>query len=229
MNNMSKIPVITIDGPGSSGKGTIGRLLAQKLGWHFLDSGALYRGLALWMLEENVALENTAKIKELAEELDLSFVCLENGTYTVNLNGAPVTQAILSETCGSRASQIAAFPEVRAALLGKQREFRKLPGLVADGRDMGTVIFPDADLKIFLSASVKERAERRYSQLKAQGINVSLTTIEAELKARDDRDSQRQIAPLKPAEDAVLVDTTHSSIAEVIECISDLIREGLGF
>lgn len=229
------IPVITIDGPGSSGKGTVGRLLAQSLGWNFLDSGALYRALGLLMERENVAVEDTRGLKALSQKLHLTFEFLpqpEGGasTYSVKvyLNGEDVTQALLTEACGNKASQIAVFPAVREVLLEKQRDFRQFPGLVADGRDMGSVVFPDAEVKIFLSASVQERARRRYHQLKEQGINVSLGAIETELKARDERDEKRQFAPLKSAEDAIWVDTTGLSIAKVVDHIRRLVCERLG-
>jgi CMP/dCMP kinase len=225
-------PVVTIDGPGSSGKGTVGRLLARTLGWHFLDSGALYRALAFMMDQEKIAVEDKRGLEALTRKLNLEFEFISepSNAYRVKvlLNGKDVTQALLTESCGNRASEIAVFPQVREALLEKQRAFRKPPGLVADGRDMGSVIFPNAELKIFLSASVQERARRRYRQLKEQGINVSLGTIETELKARDERDEGRSFAPLKSAEDAILVDTTDVSIAKVVEHIEQLIRERLG-
>lgn len=227
MNNLN--PVVTIDGPSSSGKGTIGRLLAKALNWHFLDSGSLYRALAFRMAQENITVNDNEEIKKLAEELDLKFEFFNGVQLLIRLNGEDVTQVLLTEKCGNNASQIAVFPQVRAALLEKQRDFRQPPGLVADGRDMGTVVFPDANLKIFLSASLSERTRRRYTQLKEQGINVSLTTIETELKIRDERDEKREFAPLKSAEDAVLVDTTHLSIAETVAQIEQLVREQLIF
>lgn len=225
---MNSSPVVTIDGPSSSGKGTIGRLLAQALNWHFLDSGAFYRALALRMLQKNITVEDKEGIEKLAEELHLEFEFFNGTQLFIKLNGENVTQALLTETCGNSASQIAVFPQVRTALLKKQRDFRKPPGLVADGRDMGTVVFPDADLKIFLSASLSERTRRRYTQLKEKGINVSLSTIETELKVRDERDEQREFAPLMSAKDAILVDTTNLSIAETVAYIEQLVRERLG-
>jgi len=229
MNKLS--PIVTIDGPSSSGKGTVGRLLAKTLGWHFLDSGALYRALALTMTKENIAVEDQDKLASLIQQLNLTFefsTQSQGSCIKVYLNNEDVTHELTTEACGNRASQIAIFPQIREALLQKQRDFHQPPGLVADGRDMGTVVFPSADLKIFLSASVQERARRRYSQLKGQGINVSLDTIETELKARDERDSKRQFAPLKSAEDAILVDTTHLSIAAVVDHIKQLVHERLG-
>lgn len=236
MNNKEQLaPVITIDGPGSSGKGTIGRVLAKILGWHFLDSGALYRALAFMLDKDNIPVEDEQALTDLIEKLHLAFEFLTPSSdasrsgsgikVKIHLNGEDVTHALLTEACGNRASQIAVFPKVRAGLLQKQRDFRKAPGLVADGRDMGSVVFPDAKLKIFLSASLAERARRRYCQLKEQGINVSLSAIEIELKMRDERDKQRELAPLKSAEDAICIDTTDLTIDEVVQRIKQLVHE----
>lgn len=220
MKPISTIPVIAIDGPSGSGKGTISRLLAKSLGWHFLDSGAIYRALAWLMLNTQVAVTDN-KWVALAEKMDLQFEGGDVASPLIRLNGQDVTQALLTETYGEQASKIAIFPEVRALLLEKQRHFRQSPGLVADGRDMGSVVFPDATLKIFLSASLSERAQRRYNQLKAKGINVNLHTILDELKVRDARDEQRQFAPLKPAKDAINVDTTNLTIPQVVKFIEN--------
>lgn len=212
------IPVITIDGPGGSGKGTIGQLLARTLGWHFLDSGAVYRVLALAAEQQKVSLEDAQALAALAQRLDLHFIENEVGSgLAVILAGEDVTEAIRSEACGSITSKISAFPEVRLALLERQRAFRQSPGLVTDGRDMGTVVFPEAQLKIFLLASVEERANRRYRQLKELGINVSLPDLCNELTERDRRDRERPVSPLQPASDAVIIDTTQMSIDEVLQ------------
>lgn len=203
--------------------------MAQKLEWHFLDSGTFYRALALKMLQEHIDTQNMTLLESLAQNLHLTSTLLDDGKLVIYLNGVDVTKEIVTEACGNKASQIAVLPKVRTALLQKQRDFCKPPGLVADGRDMGTVVFPDAILKIFLSASVEERAHRRYFQLKGQGINVSLADIKTELTARDERDSQRTVAPLKSAEDAILVDTTHLSIEKALDHILSLVQKRLGF
>jgi CMP/dCMP kinase len=213
----TSIPVIAIDGPSGSGKGTISQLLAQKLGWHFLDSGALYRVLALAVQQQTISIDNPEIIELLALQLDVKFEPQHIGMMPrVILEGDDVTDDIRSEICGNLASKIAVFPAVRKALLERQRAFRMLPGLVADGRDMGTVVFKDAALKIFLQATDEERAKRRYRQLQENGINVSLEDVLAELKDRDDRDKTRSASPLVPAEDAIIIDTTGLSIEQVI-------------
>lgn len=209
------IPVITIDGPGGTGKGTISHMLARFLGWHFLDSGSLYRLLALAALEKQVNLQDETALAELASSLDITFVPeLIGDAPKILLANQDVTLRIRTEHCGTVASKISIFPAVRAALLIRQRNFRQLPGLVTDGRDMGTVVFPDAILKFYLMASQEERAQRRYKQLKKQGINVSLRDILRELQERDERDQNRAISPLKPADDAVIVDTTTLSVEQ---------------
>lgn len=220
MNNPSPIavPVITIDGPGGSGKGTVGLLLAKRLGWHFLDSGALYRILALAALNEGIDLNNEAQLSELAYNLKIQF-----GAEII-LDGKASTEAIRSPACTDAASQIAVFPRVREALLAKQRDFCAPPGLVADGRDMGTVVFPEATLKIFLEASLEERAKRRYLQLKDAGQDVNLETLKREIEARDARDKGRVVAPLKPAVDAVVIDTTGIGAKAVVTLIEEALR-----
>jgi cytidylate kinase len=212
-------PVITIDGPSGSGKGTVSQLLAKKLAWHYLDSGALYRALAVAAQQDK--LEPTAEnaLAKLAQELQVSFVQNTSEGFRILLDNKDISQAIRSEACSRLASQISALPSVRQALLDKQHCYRKTPGLVTDGRDMGTVIFPDAELKIFLTASAEERAHRRYNQLKEKGISVSLSDILSELIARDKRDSERTIAPLVPASDAIIIDTSHMGIDQVLQVI----------
>jgi len=212
-----QIPVITIDGPSGSGKGTVAALLAGKLGWNFLDSGALYRLLAFAARNHGVDLTNEEALKALAAHLDVQFGAAEAGHgMRIVLEGEDVTEAIRNETVGAGASQVAALPVVREALLQRQKAFREMPGLVADGRDMGTVVFPDATLKIFLTASAEERARRRFLQLKAKGDDVNLASLLDEIRARDERDTQRAVAPLKPADDAIQLDSTALSIEQVL-------------
>lgn len=228
MDNL-KIPVITIDGPSGTGKGTIGRLLAQSLGWHFLDSGALYRALAWLMRQKQIPLEDEAQLQKVINQMRLEFNFLSGGEVRISLNDEDVTQVLPTEACGNDASKIGAVPHIRRLLLEKQRAFREPPGLIADGRDMGTVIFPDAKLKVFLSASPEIRAERRHFQLKAQGINVSLSDIKTELQVRDERDKTRSTAPLIPAPDAILLDTTSMSVSQVLESMRPFLLERFGF
>ncbi|WP_312928851.1 (d)CMP kinase, partial [Stutzerimonas nitrititolerans] len=206
---ISQIPVVTIDGPSGSGKGTVAALLAARLGWKFLDSGALYRLLAFAARNHGVDLTNEEALKVLAAHLDVQFDTAGSGQgMRIVLEGEDVTEAIRNEVVGAGASQVAALPAVREALLQRQKAFREAPGLVADGRDMGTVVFPDATLKIFLTASAEERARRRYLQLKAKGDDVNLASLLDEIRARDERDTQRAVAPLKPADDAIQLDST---------------------
>jgi len=224
---MSGIPVLTIDGPSGSGKGTISARVARRLGWHLLDSGALYRLVALGAERHHIPLEDEKALAEYAASLDVRFELPESDSEPVTLlEGEVVGDAIRSETCGNAASKVAALPAVRAALLQRQRDFRQQPGLVADGRDMGTVVFPEAEVKIFLTASVEERAQRRYKQLIEKGISANLAGLLGEIAERDARDSQRKVAPLKPAEDAIILDTTSMTIDEVVEKVVQQCRQG---
>ena len=218
---MSNIPVLTIDGPSGSGKGTIAQMVAKELGWHYLDSGAIYRVLAQAAIKHHIALDDEQKLAEMAKNLDLVFV-LDNDDLTVLLEGEDVSKLIRSEQAGNAASKVAALPLVRAALLERQRAFRQLPGLVTDGRDMGTVVFPLANHKVFLTASAKVRAERRYKQLKEKGIECNLSALEAEISERDQRDTQRQVAPLRPADDALQLDSSAMGIEAVFKHVSAL-------
>lgn len=213
-------PVIAIDGPSGSGKGTIAGLLSKRLGWNLLDSGALYRLLAYAAGNHGVDLTNEELLKALAAHLDVQFIAASDGQpQRIILEGDDVSDVIRNETVGAGASMVASLPAVLDALLQRQRAFQESPGLVADGRDMGTVVFPDAPLKIFLTASAEERARRRYLQLKAKGDDVSLSSLLDEIRARDERDTQRAVAPLKPAPDAIQLDSTELSIEQVLERI----------
>jgi len=213
------IPIMTLDGPAGAGKGTVSRAIAQNLGWRYLDSGAIYRSLSVAVLDAGVALDDIDGIVNVANKMDLSFG--SGDIPSVILNGQIITDRITTETCGHITSQIAANGLVRQALLQKQREFCRLPGLVADGRDMGTVVFPEAQYKVFLTASAEERARRRFKQLKEKGIDVSLMGLAKEIEERDRRDMERSVAPLKMADGAVLVDSSDMSIGEVIAlCLS---------
>jgi len=210
--------VITIDGPTASGKGTITRLLAQRLGWHILDSGALYRLVALAARKHSIPLDDAESLQPLAAHLDVEFAVDEDsGEIVTLLEGEDVTQDLRTETCGNDASQVAQIATVREALLARQRAFRETPGLVADGRDMGTVVFPDAVLKIFLTASAEERARRRYNQLKGKGLGVTMGGLLDEIAERDARDRERAASPLVAAEDAVQLDTSELTIDEVVD------------
>lgn len=211
-----KNPVITVDGASGTGKGTVSQLIAKRLGWKLLDSGALYRVLALAAQKHGVSWDNETALRVLAEYFDVQFIAVESDPPHILLEGEDVTDIIRTEKMGNAASKIAALPAVRTALLNRQRAFRELPGLVADGRDMGTIIFPDADLKIFLTASPEERAQRRYNQLKEKGINVNLSDLVEELRERDKRDQERAVAPLRPAEDAICINTDHLTVEQVV-------------
>lgn len=221
------IPVITLDGPSGTGKGTLCHLLAKHLGWNMLDSGAIYRVLAYAVRKNGINLSDMKQLTQLALNLDLRFESSVDNETQVILDNENVSQKIRSEQCGQDASQIAAIPEVRQALLERQRNFAQAPGLVTDGRDMGTVVFPNAVLKIFLYASSEERANRRYLQLKESGINVSLAQVVEELVKRDTRDTARTHAPLKPAEDAVQIDTTGLTIVQVYQNVLLLLDDHL--
>ena len=208
------IPVIAVDGPSASGKGTVAALVAKALGFHYLDSGALYRLTALAAQYQHVSLDDEAALAELALNLDVRF---EGGE--IYLQNERVTDDVRSEACGTGASKVAVLPAVRTALLARQHAFRQLPGLVADGRDMGSVVFPDAALKIFLTASAEERAQRRYKQLMEKGISANLTNLLEDLRERDARDSARSVAPLRQEKDAILLETTHLSIDSAVDFV----------
>lgn len=218
------IPVITVDGPGGSGKGTITTRLANHLGWHFLDSGALYRLTAVAVLKHGLSPGDEAGLSELASGLDIRFETSGHDVIAI-LEGEDVTEQLRYEETGKMASKIAAIAGVRSALTGRQRRFRQPPGLVADGRDMGTVIFPDAQLKIFLTASAAIRAERRYKQLKDKGENVNLSRLLDKIERRDERDTTRAVSPLRPADDAHIIDSTEMTIDDVLNRIHRLIEE----
>jgi len=218
-------PIVTIDGPSGSGKGTIARLVAQHAGWHLLDSGALYRLSAMEGARRGLAPDDVAGHARWAEIMDVTFGVHPDGTERVTLAGQDVTRELRSEVAGAGASRVAAWPPLRAALLARQHAFAQSPGLVADGRDMGTVVFPTADLKIFLTASADERALRRYKQLKDKDSGVSLAALSREIAERDLRDSTRAVAPLKPAADAEVIDSTALTIEQVVNRVLELGRE----
>jgi CMP/dCMP kinase len=217
-------PVATIDGPSGSGKGTVSRAIARHAQWHLLDSGALYRLVALAGLAEGLPPNDVAGHTRLAESMEVSFGTDADGAELVTLSASDVTQELRSELAGQGASRVAAWPEVRTALLGRQRAFRRPPGLVADGRDMGTVVFPGAHLKIYLTATPAERALRRYKQLKNKGSGVSLAALSREIAERDLRDSTRKASPLKAAPDAHVIDSTELTIDEVVNRVLELGR-----
>ena len=223
----STVPVLTIDGPSGSGKGTISRLVAARLGWHFLDSGALYRAVGVAAGWEDVDLADPEALQRLAERTQVGFRDGPGGEPRVLVDGVDATDELRTETAGAAASAIAAIPGVRAVLVERQRAFRRVPGLVADGRDMGTVIFPDAPYKVFLTASAEERARRRHKQLSEKGLEVTLDSLLREILARDARDAQRTVAPLKPADDAVTVDSTGVPIDAVVERVLSLLPDSV--
>ena len=215
------IPVLTIDGPSGAGKGTVSRAIAKQLDWNYLDSGSIYRSLAIACLQQKIDLENQTSVVEVAKAMQLEFDCGEE--LKVKLNSVDITAQLGLEITGNTASIVAAIPEVRAVLLQKQKDFQQPAGLVADGRDMGTVVFPNAEHKVYLTASANERAKRRYKQLIEKGIDANLVKITAEIQARDKRDTERATAPLVKADDALYLDSSDLSIPQVIAKILDLI------
>ncbi|HET7332748.1 (d)CMP kinase [Dyella sp.] len=219
------VPVLTIDGPSGSGKGTISRLVADHLGWRLLDSGALYRAVGYAAGAADLDLSDAEAVTRCAQTTKIQFrAAPHDGETRVLVNGHDATDELRTETAGAAASAIASIPSVRKALVEQQLSFRKAPGLVADGRDMGTVIFPDAPYKVFLTASAAERAKRRYKQLKEKGLSVTLSSLQSEIEARDARDASRTVAPLKPAADAMLVDTTGMGIEDVVAKVLAVVK-----
>lgn len=218
---MPQAPVITIDGPSGSGKGTVSQRVAETLGYHLLDSGALYRAVGCVARDRRIDFEQPAQLASMARALDIRFG--DRGPGSVTVDGKDYSDAIRQESGGELASRVGAIPEVREALFQRQLAFRRPPGLVADGRDMGTVVFPDAAVKVFLTASVEERAKRRYKQLIAKGIGAILPDLLRELRARDERDSKRAVSPLRPAGDAHILDTTDLSVEQVVSRVLDLV------
>ncbi|MDP1666851.1 MAG: (d)CMP kinase [Methylobacter sp.] len=216
------VPVLTIDGPSGAGKGTVSRAVAKKLGWNYLDSGSIYRSLAVSALKQQVDLEDEAAIVNIAQAMMLEFDCGDE--LVVRLDGEDITAQLGFESTGNAASIVAALPEVRNVLLQKQKDFKQLPGLVADGRDMGTVVFPEAENKVFLTASSTERAKRRYKQLIEKGIDANLVKITNEIEERDRRDMGRKTAPLAMASDALYIDSSDMTLESVIEEVLNLIR-----
>lgn len=222
-----QIPVITIDGPSGAGKGTVARIVAEQLGWHLLDSGAIYRVLAVAAQHHNISVEDEQSLLPVAANLDVQFQTCNEGEGKVILEGEDVSNAIRTEEIGALASKVAAFPRVREALLRRQRAFKVGPGLVADGRDMGTIVFVDAPVKVFLTASAEERAQRRFNQLKEKGFDVKITRLLDDIRLRDERDQNRKVAPLVAAEGALIIDSTKLSIEEVVSRILSFSNERL--
>lgn len=220
----NQIIVVTIDGPSGSGKGTLSQMLARHLGYHLLDSGALYRLVALAAIKRNVDLAQEELVVPIAQNLNVEF-SVEGSSMRILLDGEDVTNAIRQEVISMGASRVAAYPGVRVALLERQRAFAREPGLIADGRDMGTAIFPDSTTKIFLTASAEARAERRFNQLKAKGEIVEMENLVADIRERDERDSKRAVSPLVPAADATIIDSTHMSIEDVFASMLALIKQ----
>ncbi|MBL0709781.1 MAG: (d)CMP kinase [Colwellia sp.] len=221
------IPVITIDGPSGAGKGTVARVVAEQLGWHLLDSGAIYRVLAVATQHHHVGIDDEEPLIPMAAHLDVQFDISSQGEGKVILEGEDVTSTIRTEEIGALASKVAAFPRVREALLRRQRAFCVTPGLVADGRDMGTVVFAQAPVKIFLTASAEERAERRFNQLKDKGFDVKIGRLLSDIRQRDERDRNREVAPLVAAEGALIIDSTNLSITEVVNKVLSFANEKL--
>ncbi|MDB2360294.1 (d)CMP kinase [Porticoccaceae bacterium] len=219
---MNNVKIITIDGPSGSGKGTISRILAEQLGFHYLDSGALYRLLGLVAVRHGIEISINADLTQLAKNMDVGFQAKADGHNIVLLEGEDVTDELRTEETGALASRVAENPRVRSALLERQHQFARLPGLVADGRDMGTKVFPEAQLKIFLTASIEERASRRYKQLLEKGENVKLRALEEQVRSRDERDMNRETSPLAAATDAVEVDSSDLTIQEAVDSVQNL-------
>ena len=217
------IPVITIDGPSGTGKGTISQKLADVLSWHLLDSGALYRIVAVGVENKKIKSINISELCEFATSMDVSFSGEFDGSIT--LDGVEISGQVRLEETADAASKVAAIPELRQVLLQRQRDFRRAPGLIADGRDMGTVVFPDAGLKIFLTASPEERAQRRYKQLINKEVSVNLRALLQDIASRDERDANRTVSPLRPAQDAVVIDTTTLTIEQVLDTVLEKVRE----
>ena len=228
MSQENNVPVLTIDGPGGAGKGTVCQLVAKKMGWHLLDSGALYRLTALAAQKHGVSLDNEDSVAVLAKHLDVQFIPQDEGIMQTVLEGEDVSLDIRTEQVAGNASKVAALPAVREALLARQRDFAQAPGLVADGRDMGTVVFTQAPVKIYLTASAEERAKRRFLQLKEKGVEGDIAQILQEIVQRDERDMNREVAPLKPAQDALIVESTNMSIEQVLDIVmTELERQQL--
>lgn len=219
----SEAPVLALDGPSGSGKGTVGQLVAQSLGWHYLDSGAIYRALAFVVHEAGLNEDDVEEAVRCARELQMECIPAPPESAVIHVNGENVNDRLRTEEVGRLASELASVGPVRQALLAAQRRNRRPPGLVADGRDMGTVVFPDAQWKVFLTASVQTRAERRYKQLKLKGFDVKFAPLFEAIQERDTRDAQRPVSPLKPADDAIVLDTSEMSIDEVVSRVLDLV------
>lgn len=217
------VPVLTIDGPSGAGKGTVSKIIAKQLDWHYLDSGAIYRSLAIAILKAGIDVKNTAEICRLSEQMELEFICGDE--FVVLLDNKDITLQLAMESTGKIASIIASYPDVRAALLEKQHSYQQRPGLVADGRDMGSIVFPEAQFKVYLTASSEKRAIRRYKQLIEKGIDVTLIQITQEIEERDQRDSARCVAPLIIPQDALYIDSSDLSLSQVIDTVMNFIRK----